>query len=302
MSEDIRSFFKLKNEYNKVNYTVLSESDLGKYREQLIHFNGEAGDSIPAYLLIPNGEGPFPAVQIHHQHAGERHFGKSEVVGRVGDQFQAFGLALANQGFVVLSADSICFEDRRFNQKGTEPCDKDWEQHFNEMTYRLVRGDTLMRKVLSDASFGISLLTHLPFVQKERVGVLGHSYGGNTALFQSALDDRISFTCTSGAVCSYKNKMQNQTSFEFALAIPGFVEKFDFDDLLSAIAPRRVLVVSANDDKYSKDADVIVTHAQPAFDVLNVPSSLVHKRYNGGHSLDAERFEFIVNWVASCKE
>ncbi len=36
-------------------------------------------DSIPALLAVPSGPGPFPAVVVFHQHAGQRHVGKSEV-------------------------------------------------------------------------------------------------------------------------------------------------------------------------------------------------------------------------------
>jgi len=114
--------------------------------------------------------------------------GKSEVCGLVGDSFQAFGPALAKQGIVVLAPDSICFEDRRSNRTGIEPDDADVEQHYNEMCYRLLRGDTLMHKVLSDSAQAISLLRAHSLIDPERVGILGHSYGGNTVLFHGALD------------------------------------------------------------------------------------------------------------------
>ncbi len=104
---------------------------------------------------------------------------------------------------VVLAPDSICFEDRRQNIQGAEPDTEDVEQHYNEMCYRLLRGDTLMCKVLSDSAQAISLLCQHPLVDKNRVGILGHSYGGNTVLFHAALDERICFACSSGVACSY---------------------------------------------------------------------------------------------------
>jgi hypothetical protein len=45
---------------------------------QLIRYESPDGDVIPAYLAIPDGAGPFPAVVVFHQHAGQRHLGKSE--------------------------------------------------------------------------------------------------------------------------------------------------------------------------------------------------------------------------------
>lgn len=129
------------------------------YRRVRLQYPGQDDDTIPAYLLLPDGGGPFPAVLVHHQHHGQRHLGKSEVCGLAGDPLQAFGPALARQGLAVLVPDSICFEDRRRNRKGIEADETaDVEQHYNEMCYRLLRGDTLMRKVLSDSAQGISLL------------------------------------------------------------------------------------------------------------------------------------------------
>jgi dienelactone hydrolase len=66
-----------------------------------------AGDAIPSLLAVPSGTGPFPAVAVFHQHVGQRHFGKSEVFGLVGDPCQAFGPALARAGFIVLARDSL---------------------------------------------------------------------------------------------------------------------------------------------------------------------------------------------------
>jgi hypothetical protein len=99
----------------------------------LIHYSDGGGGGIPAFLLLPKGTGPFPAVLAHHQHNSEWHLGKSEVAGLAGDPLQAFGPALAKQGIVVLARDSLCFEDRRQNQAGLEPDEaEDWLQHYNE--------------------------------------------------------------------------------------------------------------------------------------------------------------------------
>lgn len=72
----------------------------------------------------------------------------------------------------------------------------------------------------------------------KRICTLGHSYGGNTALFLSALDERISFCCASGSACTYKNRMLNGVGIEMASVIPGFIQKYDIDDLVTCIAPR----------------------------------------------------------------
>jgi dienelactone hydrolase len=294
----LSEFLGLKNYSSAIHFEILREETTETFRRQLIRYQSVEGDWISAFLFVPLAPGPHPAVLIHHQHNGERHLGKSEVAGIAGNPLQAFGPALASSGFVVLAPDSICFEDRRPNKKGIERDteDNDFLQHFNEMTYRLIKSDTLMRKVLEDASVGISLLSHLPNVATNRIGVLGHSYGGNTALFQAATDDRIQFVCASGALCSYKQKMEVGTGLEMALAIPGIFPRFDFDVILKKIAPRKTLIVSADEDKYAMDANVIAVHVEAAFKNESGKSNLIHFRESGGHPLTSERSSFIVDW------
>ena len=52
--------------------------------------------------------------------------------------------------------------------------------------------------------------------------------------------------------------MINNIGIEMASVIPNFHGKYDIYDLVSCIAPRQMLIVSAEDDKYSKDASYIV--------------------------------------------
>jgi dipeptidyl aminopeptidase/acylaminoacyl peptidase len=65
-----------------------------------------------------------------------------------------------------------------------------------------------MRKVLEDAMAAISALLARPDVKTEAVAALGHSYGGNTTLFLTAIDERVGFGCASGALASYRQKSE----------------------------------------------------------------------------------------------
>ena len=76
--------------------------------------------------------------------------------------------------------------------------------------------------------------------------------------------------------------MANQVSIELTSVIPNFHSKYDIYDLVSCTAPRRMLLVSADEDKYSKDAPYIVEKAQPAYQTQNAADCLCHRRYPGG--------------------
>ena len=277
-----------------VTHEVLDSVKEEGYTRQLISYTSD-GDIVSAFLLLPDRLDNNPAVLINHQHNREHHLGKSEVCGLAGNPLQAFGPALAKQGFVVLAPDSICFEERR---KDTTVEGFDFWQHFHEMTYRVITGEFLMKKVLADAMNGVSVLRGLPFVDAERIGTLGHSYGGNTVLFLSALDERISFACASGSACTYEYRMKHGTGIELASVIPNFHGKYDIDDLVAMTAPRKLLLVSSDEDKYSMDALEIVEEAGKQYTALGVLQNLEHKRYLGGHALTEERFRDIIEWIA----
>jgi dienelactone hydrolase len=277
--------------------TVAVEQEHG-YDRRLIRYRSPEGDTIPAQLLVPSrGDGPFPGVVVHHQHNSEHWLGKSEPAGLAGDRLQAFGPALAGQGIVVLAPDSIGFEDRRVHAQGVEPHPEDGPRHHTQLTYRLLAGDTLMRKVLVDSALALSLLRELPRVDPERIGMLGHSYGGNTVLFHAPLDGRVRFACASGAAASYRARMAAGTGIELAQVIPGFLERFEIHDLVSCMAPRPLLLLSATGDSYSVDADEVVGAARPAYEGLGAGARLEHARFDGGHPLTRERVELITNWI-----
>jgi dienelactone hydrolase len=304
LRSDIRAFLRFSVVDRKPALQTIETVQAGGHRQVSISYEGPDGDVIPAYLLLPSGEGPFPAMIVHHQHNGERHLGKSEVCGLAGDPLQAFGPALADRGFVVLAPDSICFEDRRRQMRGRQPDPQsgtDWLQHYNEMAYRLLSGDLLMRKVLADSAAGVSVLAGLHEVDTRRIGILGHSYGGNTVLFHAALDERLRFACSSGAAGTYASKMATDTGIEEAGVIPGFVNRWDIQDLVACVAPRPLLLVSATQDPYSMDAPEVEAGGRWAYAAGGADSALEHLRFDGGHSLSQERFQAIVDWVSSQK-
>ncbi len=298
LRRDLADALSFKPPTGEVQEVELLDSTSGAgFLRHRIAYQASDGDEIPAFVFVPDSGGPRPGVVSFHQHASQWHYGKSEVAGLMGDQWQAFGPALALAGFVVLAPDSIAFEDRRHHAVGVDPHPDDWLQHYNEMAYRLLRGDTLMRKVLSDAADAVSLLRSWDSVDIDRVGVLGHSFGGNTVLFHAAVDDRVRFAVSSGAACSFRTKIAERTPVEMSQLLPGFVERFDIEDLIRAIAPRPLLLVSAEQDQYSKDAPALVELAQPTYVAQGSPTGLTSLHYPGGHQLDQERFHVIADWV-----
>jgi dienelactone hydrolase len=272
-----------------VSHRRLDRVETGSFARELIEYNGLEGDAIRAFLFLPRTSDAVGGVVAFHQHNGEFHLGKSEVAGLVGDRHQAFGPALAARGIAVLAPDAVAFEDRRAQAAGVEPADDDWLQHYNAMAYRLVDGDILMRKCLDDAQRALSVLLDLPMTRDSEVGVIGHSYGGTTAFYHAALDERCRFVCASGAVCSVKARQEAGTGINVFEVVPGLTKMLEAHDLVRAISPREFLVVSATNDPYAVDADAVVARA-------GAPG-VIGLRVEGEHPLDQNRFDAIVDWV-----
>ena len=154
-----------------------------------------------------------------------------------------------------------------------------------------------MSKLLGDIAAAVAALQFL--APTASIGIAGHSFGGNLALFAAAVDTRLSFVAASGAVCSFRHKLARGTALEMALVIPGFASRFDLDDLLRCVAPRRMLVVSGEEDPLSADAAAVVTSARSAFAELGATDHLTHVRTHGGHALDRVRFEALVDWLVT---
>jgi dienelactone hydrolase len=302
---ELSSFLRLVPLEQSTPPTVLEAVPSEGFTRKLLSYPTPDGELVHAFLFEPNSPVPGAAVVMLHQHNSEWSLGKSEIAGVAGDPLQAFGPILARAGVFVLAPDAVGFESRcGAPGQGRELAPQisrphgtaeGWLQYYNHAMHRLVRGELLITKVLADVAAAITVIQRISGAG--RVGLAGHSYGGNIALFAAALDPRIGFACSSGAACSFRHKLVHGTGLEMALVIPGFAERFDLDDLIRCTAPRKLFVVSSEDDAYSADATDLVANAAPAFQALGVPENLLHLRSGRGHALDADRFSAIVKWL-----
>ena len=275
------------------------------FTRKAVSYASADGDTIEALLFEPLATKCGAGVVALHQHNSEWAIGKSEIAGLVGDPLQAFAPALARRGVTVLAADAIGFESRcarpghgaalapQITRAHGTP--EGWLQYYNHAMHRLVRGELLMTKILNDVASGVTALQRLANV--DRVGVAGHSHGGNVTLFAAALDTRIAFACSSGAACSFRHKLAHGTALDMSLVIPGFAARYDVDDLMRCVAPRPLFVVSSEGDPFAADAGLLVERARPAFVAAGAEADLRHLHAGTGHALDRQRFDAIVAWL-----
>ncbi len=129
-----------------------------------------------AYLLIPDGEGPFPAVLdvFYGPEGGAGLDAKSRL------QYD-FGYQMTKRGFVSLCVGSPGGREVR----GTLVAYKNKDNtELQPLSYLAYVGANCC-----------NLLANLSKVDPERIGVVGHSFGGKWALFASCLYERFACAC-----------------------------------------------------------------------------------------------------------
>lgn len=263
---------------SELNLTVFEEVDCGAFVRQKIGYSSEVGETISAFLCIPkNINVSLPAIYCFHQHAGNWSLGKSEVVGLAGSPDQGYAKELAERGYVTLAPDAICFEERG---DATDPI----QYHVHQLHARLMRGQTLLGKVLFDVSAGIDLLEALPEVDATRIGFIGHSYGGRTALFAPAFDKRIKASVSNCGSTTFKTMLAQDTGIQFDYVIPDFLQCGDIEDVVRLVEPCHLLILGTNDDKWSQNIEDIFEYAKSAF----LTGTLERQIYPGKHFFSKE--------------
>ena len=179
---------------------VISEDDCGRYLRRKVSIQVQPGDRMPAYLLIPkNVKGRVPAVIcIYGTTSGA---GKDTTVGLSGPQpgtpprkNRAFAVDFAEAGFVALAADYLRDGERAY--PGYRPYD-------TTEFYRKFPEWSIHGKDVWDNSRAIDYLQTLDFVDPEKIGMAGHSYGGHSTIFAAALEPRIKVAVSNGPVSDF---------------------------------------------------------------------------------------------------
>lgn len=280
--EDILNLLGPFPQKTELNATVLDKEDCGSYIREKVEYISEEGDRVRAYICIPKDlQAPAPVIFCHHQHHSEFELGKSEVVGLAGDPDQAYAKELAERGFITFAPDSIAFEERR---GGGE---------YFELASRLVQGETLMAKVIHDVTVGLDYLTTRSEVDPDRIGFIGHSYGGRMALWMPAFDKRIKVSVSNCGCIDYRHSLTHDTGVQMEFCIPGFMEHHDLEDVIEHFDNCPLLISATTDDKWSRGyADlynaIVATGRQ----------DVELKVYPGEHVFTPEMREYAYDFLA----
>lgn len=288
--------------------TVGPTVDEGAYDRARVTYTVEPGERVPAWLLTPHGAVPpggWPALLAVHQHAGQYDLGKAEPAGLTGDPMYAYGRELCQRGYVVLCPDLLCFEERRPTH-ATHAARRKLEgaayERF-EFTQRLLTGSCLQTKYLHDLTCAVDLLASLPSVNRERLGVIGHSLGGLQALWLAWYDVRIAVTVSSCGFGLLRTLVRDGINHGFATYVPGLLTVCDLDLLAAAVAPRAFLLTAGERDPLFPIDGVraVVAAAQRQYAAAGVPERFEAILFAAAHSfpdeVKAHAYAFVDRWL-----
>jgi dienelactone hydrolase len=282
--------------------------ELPDHTRVLLSYQVEPGERVTAWLLSPKETPPahgWPTILAIHQHAGLFDLGKSEPAGIIGDSAYAYGLELCRRGYVVLCPDLLCFEDRRPPEEERalkiSLVGQAYERY--EFTSRLLQGSCLQTKYLHDLACSLDILSLLPAVDASRIGVIGHSLGGQEALWLTWFDERVKVGVSSCGFDLLKTIVDAAINHNFAAYVPGMLQLCDTDALVASLAPRPFLLTAGESDPIFPIDGVctLVTIAQQAYTDADVPDHFRAVIFPGGHSfpedVKAEAYAFLDQWL-----
>ena len=254
---------------------VLGEEQRDGYKAQKIAFNINAYSRITAYLLIPDGKGPFPTVNALHDHGAHLFIGKEKMIRpfftleeqdsptkqalcqEILDDADAWarqlydnqyvGDYLAKHGYVVFSADAPMWGERG-RKEGVD-----------RNKYDLIAGNMMMMgRDLSafmtyDDIASTEFLASLPMVDAKRIGCVGCSMGAYRSWMLSALSDRIK---AGASICwmittdaQLTRRFGRKENGGFANCIPGLRQYLDYPHIASLACPKPMLFINGTKDK-----------------------------------------------------
>jgi dienelactone hydrolase len=284
---------------------VHGEEDCGSYVRRKVSLAVQPGDRMPAFLLIPkNLTGRVPTVICFYGTTSGA--GKLTTVGLSGPKpgtppakNRAFAVDVAEAGLVVFAADYL--RDGERVRPGDRPYDTtdfyrrfpDWSAHGKD-TWDTMRA--------------VDYLQSLPFVDPDRIGMMGHSYGGHSAIFTAALEPRIKAAVANGPVSHFRGHgmhwgvPKGAGSSQSLPAMRPFVLDHtlpipvEFHEWTALIAPRPLLVGQAVGERRPREEENYAAVAE-VYQALGARERVRYVWYPGDHDFPPTMRREAVAWL-----
>lgn len=288
------------------------------YEARKIRFNLSEWSRVPAYLLVPEGKGPFPAIVLLHDHGAHFSIGKEKMVRPFhvapevmedADQWasqcydgQYVGDYLARHGYVVLAVDALFWGERGRKEGTSYDAQQALASNFLQM------GASWGAFINVDDMRSAEFLASLPFVDKKRVGSLGFSMGAYRSWMLAALTDvvrasaSICWMNTTEHLMTLTNN-QNKGGSAYAMLIPALRRYLDYPHVASIACPKPTLFFNGTQDKLFPIEGVrdAYREMEAVWQSQGASDRLVTKLWDEKHffnkEMQKETLEFFDRWL-----
>lgn len=274
----------------------------GLIKERVI-FDVEEGLSAVAYVFRPaQTVGKLPAILACHGHGN---YGKDAVMGistdgdrrsNISTHNYDYGLQMAKAGFITIAIDWRGFgerDDRRFpfcvNVGPRDLCNL----HYIRAS---LLGMTVLGMDVHDGMCAIDYLCSLDYVDSQRIGVMGLSFGGTMTTWMALIDERIKaadIICYSDMFSKFAFRDINFCGSQIT---PGLFELCDIPDLHGLIAPKPLLIeIGTYDECFSVDSAMkCFCEVEKIYKSAGAKSKLELDLFEGGHRFSGKKaFDFF---------
>jgi dienelactone hydrolase len=307
---------------------VLHEEDRGSYTARLVCFNVDREYRAQAYVLMPHGRGPFPAIAALHDHGAFYLWGKEKLVRspvadhpalaahrreHYADRFP--GDELAQRGYAVIAVDQWLWGEQRVpdvpgaadldltTAEGVARYHQLFRDFDRQIGFALIHtGGSHPGRMLAADRRALDLLLEEPRVDRSRVGCVGLSVGGFRCFHLAAMDDRVRaavVVCWMCALAPYLRALPTYKPHSMGLCAPGIARHLDFPDVASLACPRPLLVIAGRQDTLFPVDGVDEAFAKiRAVYASRDAAELVDTRwYDAPHCFDLEMQEYAFAWL-----
>lgn len=247
--------------------------DRDGYSVELLTYESRPDFHVTANCYVPDAEGPHPGVLFLCGHVDEAKT----------DEFNRKACAeLALNGFVVLVVDPVA-QGEREQYRDPETGDALVSggggvfAHCYAGQQCFYAGANIARYMIHDARCGLDYLHDRQDVDEDRIGVTGTSGGGIQTEYLMLVDDRIDAAAPCCAVTEREEWLQTGKSIDAEQNVYGAISReINYDDLVTAMAPRPVCVGAAASDQYFPVEGVHETHerARRVYDLYDAAENL----------------------------
>lgn len=275
---------------------VVDEIDRGTFVQKKLAVTYCEGLTMPVYMLIPKNikeNAPCTVALCGHgygvrQIIGTRKNGKPKILSFWDEYQKQFAVKLVKQGCIVAAPELFGFGEMKL--------EKDFKIPFYSSSCKTVSshflpvGVTTASMRILQAVVCADLLLQEPKADKDRLGIMGISGGGLTALYASVLDERFKRICISGYVNSFKTSIFSMWHCPDNY-IPDILNTGDIADFACALAPRTLITESG-----TKDPLFPMVGTKPAIEkirrvyaLLNAEHKYSADVFDGKHQVHAEQ-------------